>query len=99
MDRRNALPIFPDAPREYSITWGSGLVRALDQMAQILRNPGEGRNTKHVLTNMPTSDYGLEPGTLFRQGNQVFISTLDRPIPAGLKATGQVGTVTVIKFP
>lgn len=76
MDRRTAIPIFPDAPREgYTFPWGSGLVRALEQMAQVLRNPGESRATTSVITNMPTSDAGLEEGSLFRQGNQVFITT------------------------
>lgn len=99
MDRKAPLPIYPDAPGEYNPRWAAGLIRALDQLNSLLRNPGEGRMTKLVVTNMPTSDYGLEAGTLFRQGNQVFISLLDRPIPSGLSATGSVGTVTVTTSP
>ena len=96
MDRKISIPIFPDPPREgYTFTWGSGLIRALDQMAQILRNPGEARATTMVITNLPTSDYGLEPGSLFRQGNQVFITLTDRPVPGALTGTTRLGTVTV----
>ena len=50
------------------------LVRALDLFIQQSDNPGEGRNTKLVFTDMPTSDIGLEPGTLYRIGNDVKIA-------------------------
>ena len=95
MDRRTALPIYPDPRREYSFEWASNLVRALDQLNTLLKNPGEGRNTKIVLTEVPTSDYGLEAGTVFSVNGQLFVSMLNRPFVDGLSATGQVGTVTV----
>jgi|TARA_R100000479_G_scaffold16252_1_gene6278 hypothetical protein len=71
------------------------LVRALDLFIQQSDNPGEGRNTKLVFTDMPTSDIGLEPGTLYRFGNDVKISLLNIAGVDGLTATATLGSVTV----
>ena len=71
------------------------LVRALDLFIQQSDNPGEGRNTKLVFTNMPTSDVGLEAGTLYRIGNDVKISLLNIAGVDGLTATVTLGSVTV----
>lgn len=71
------------------------LVRALDLFIQQTDNPGEGRNTKLVFTNMPTSDVGLEVGTLYRSGNDVKISLLNIAGVDGLTATATLGSVTV----
>ena len=57
-------------------------------------NPGEGRNTKLVFTDMPTSDTGLEPGTLYRIGNDVKISLLNIAVLMVTRTTS-LGTVTV----
>lgn len=95
MDRRVAFPVYPDARREYEFRWASELVRALDQLNVILRNPGEGRFTTATFTNLPTSDYGLENGALFLQGNQLFVALSNRPMPPGFSATARLGQVTV----
>ena len=44
---------------------------------------------------MPTSDVGLEVGTLYRLGNDVKISLLNIAGTNGVSATNSVGTVTV----
>jgi nicotinamide mononucleotide (NMN) deamidase PncC len=44
---------------------------------------------------MPTSDVGLEAGTLYRIGNDVKISLLNIAGTDGVSATNSVGTVTV----
>jgi len=95
MDRRTALPIYPDPPDIYARRWASDLVRALDQLNVLLRNPGEGRFTTATFTNLPTSDEGLEPGALFRSGNQLLIVLADRSYPAGYSVTAGLGSVTV----
>lgn len=95
MDRRSPMPVYPDPPREYTNRWASDLVRALDQLNVLLRNPGEGRFTTATFTNLPLNDKGLEPGALFRVGNQVLISTVDKAYLAGLTGTTGLGTVTV----
>jgi hypothetical protein len=95
MDRKSTLPIYPDPPREYSVRWGADLVRALDQLNVVLRNPGEGRFTTATFTNLPTVDVGLEPGALFRQYNVVYIAVLDKSYLAGVSAATALGSVTV----
>ena len=87
---RLPLPI-GDVDQAYIID----LVRALDFFIQQSDNPGEGRNTKLVFTAMPTSDVGLEPGTLYRIGNDVKISLLNIAGVDGLTATVTLGSVTV----
>lgn len=55
------------------------------------------RGTKLVLTDLPTSDVGLEKGTLYRQPftNIVKVSVLDFACPNGNDITGLVGSVTI----
>jgi hypothetical protein len=95
MDRRTVLPIYPDPPQNYTARWAADLVRALDQLNVVLRNPGEGRFTTATFTNLPTTDVGLEPGALFRQGNVVYIVTENLSYPGGVSATASLGSVTV----
>jgi hypothetical protein len=87
---RLPLPI-GDVDQNYIID----LVRALDFFIQQSDNPGEGRNTKLVFTDMPTSDVGLEVGTLYRFGNDVRISLINIAGVDGSSVTTSVGTVTV----
>ena len=58
-------------------------------------NPGEMRGTKLTLTDLPSSESGLEAGSLYRIGNNVKISLLDVAVPDSLSATLSVGSVTV----
>jgi hypothetical protein len=71
------------------------LVTTLDVFIQQQRNPGEGRNTKIVFTALPTSDVGLEQGTLYRIGNDVKVSLLNIAGVNGNSGTSSVGSVTV----
>tara|TARA_Y100001937_G_scaffold24373_1_gene35028 strand:+ start:248 stop:547 length:300 start_codon:yes stop_codon:yes gene_type:complete len=87
---RLPLPI-GDVDQAYIID----LVRALDFFIQQSDNPGEGRNTKLVFTAMPTSDVGLEAGTLYRFGNDVKISLLNIAGVDGSSGTATLGNVTV----
>ncbi len=89
------FPRFPDAPETYTQEHMDDLIRALGFFVDIVQNPGEGRATKTVLTDMPTSDSGLEAGTLFRIGNDVKISLLDTAVPDSASATTSLGSVTV----
>jgi len=75
MSRNLAIPYFPNAPREYNQQYISEVVRAFSVYVQQVQNPGEGRNTRLVLTDLPTSPDGLEPGTLYQDGGFVKIVT------------------------
>ena len=66
-----------------------------------MQNPGEGRNTALVLTNLQTDDQGLEPGSLYQGANSdglmgyVKITLADISALRGNVSTGFVGSVTV----
>lgn len=89
------IPFFPAPTREYSQAYMAQLVRAFALFAQQTRNPGEGRNTTIVLTNLQQNDVGLAVGTVYRRGNQLFITTADIAAPAGVAAAAYVGSVSV----
>jgi|TARA_R110000796_G_scaffold65005_1_gene150316 hypothetical protein len=91
----NFNQILPVAPLQYTPESQAALTRAIYNLQQNLQNPGEMRGTKVTLTDLPTSDQGLEVGALYRLGNQVFIALGDVVSPPGLFATGSVGSVTI----
>ena len=96
MSSRNLVsPRLPLPIGEVDQTYIVDLVRALDLFIQQSDNPGEGRNTKIVFTNMPTSDVGLEEGTLYRIGNDVKISLINIAGVDGSSGTATLGSVTV----
>ena len=68
-------PNLPAPPEEYSQRYMADLIRALEAFIDQERNPGEQRGTKMTLTDLPTSDSGLEVGALFRDGTDVKIKT------------------------
>tara|TARA_R100001369_G_scaffold33421_1_gene58526 strand:+ start:2876 stop:3175 length:300 start_codon:yes stop_codon:yes gene_type:complete len=88
-------PRLPSVPAEITTTYVSDLVRALETFLQSQDNPGLMRGTKLTLTTLPTSDTGLEEGTLWRIGNNVVVSLLDYVVFDGLQSTVSVGSVTV----
>lgn len=95
MSRNTPSPFFPVPPSQYDQRYFSELVRAFALFIEQQRNPGEGRNTNIVLTNLPTSDFGLEPGSLFQDNGFVKIALSNLAYGTGDAATGAVGTVTV----
>lgn len=95
MSRNLARPFFPTPPPEYNQQYFAEFVRAFSLYQEQARNPGEGRHTKLVLTNIATNDAGLEVGTLFVHDGHVKIVLADRPHPAGVNGSGFVGSVTV----
>jgi len=95
MDVRLVLPSFQVAPKEYSQSYLNNLVNMINVAFTAMRSPGEGRQSTIVITNMPTSGYGLEPGTLFQVNGVVYITRLNAPYVEGVSATGRVGAVTV----
>ena len=95
MSRNLVRPYFPVAPAEYSQTYFSEVVRAFSVYLEQVQNPGEGRNTFMVLTDLQTDDSGLETGALFQQDGFVKITLNNTPHVRGSAATGEVGIVTV----
>jgi len=95
MSRNLVLPFFPVAPQDYDQRFMDEVVRSFSVYLEQMQNPGEGRNTFMVLTNLQTDDSGLETGALFQQDGFVKIALIDKPHVRGASATGSVGTVTV----
>jgi hypothetical protein len=91
----NFNQILPVPTAQYSIAAQESLIRAIYNIQQNLQNPGELRGTTLTLTDLPTSDQGLEVGALYRMGSQLFITLANVASPPGIGSTGAVGTVTV----
>jgi hypothetical protein len=73
MSRNLTLPFFPVPPSEYSQQYMAELARAFSVALQQMQNPGEGRNTTLVLTNLPTSASGLESGSVWNDSGTLKI--------------------------
>ena len=96
MSSRNITPPrLPQPNGELTLDYMYDLVASLDFFIQQEQNPGEGRNTKLVFTALPTSDVGLEQGTLYRIGNDVKVSLLNIAGVDGNSSTMTLGSVTV----
>lgn len=95
MDRRLIFPQFQKPTEEYDKRYFDNMVNMLNVLMVALRNPGEGRQSTMVLTNLPTNDSGLEPGSLFNVNGVVHISVPYLAFVAGSAGTGRVGTVSV----
>ena len=95
MSRNLVPPRLPQPNGELSIDYMHDLVASLDLFIQQQTNPGEGRATKLVFTALPTSDVGLEEGTLYRVGNDVKVSLLNIAGVDGNSSTMTLGSVTV----
>ena len=89
-------PRLPEAPLQYEMSHMSDLIRSIESFIAQERNAGEERATKLVLTELPTSDTGLEVGSLYRNGNDVKISLLNIAVPDSANATLSVGSVTIV---
>ena len=68
-------PRLPEAPEEYSASYMSDLVRALEIFIEQERNPGGIRASTATLTGLPTSASGLEVGSLHNDSGTVRIVT------------------------
>ena len=95
MSRNLNLPFLPVPPAGYDQSYLAEIVRALSVYMQNERNPGEGRNTFTVFTDLQTNDVGLEPGSVFNHGGYLKVSELNTPHVQGSSATSAVGSVTV----
>ena len=95
MSRNLTLPYFAIPPGEYNQQYFAELVRSFSVYLTNQQNPGEGRHTQLVLTNLQTDDSGLETGALLQQDGFVKIALINSPHVRGSAGTGTVGTVTV----
>lgn len=95
MSRNLVKPFFPVPPGQYNQAYFTEIVRSFSVYLDQIQNPGEGRNTFTVFTNLQTDDVGLEVGAVFNHGGYLKVTEPNTPHVRGSGATGQVGTVTV----
>ena len=96
MSRNLILPFFAVPPAQYDQQYFANLVRSFATYMEQQQNPGLERATNITLTNLPTTDFGLEPGTLFQQNGFVKVALTNMPHVGGIGATAGVGSVTVV---
>jgi hypothetical protein len=97
MGSRNLpLPYFPNPPANYSQAFFAEFLRAFSTYMAQAQNPGEGRATFMVFTDLSTNDAGLEPGTVFQVNGVLRVSLPNTPYPAGNSMSVSVGSVTVV---
>lgn len=88
-------PFFPIPPSEYDQRYFNEVIRAFSVYLEQARNPGEGRNTFTVFTDLQKDDVGLETGAIFNHGGYVKITEINTPHVRGSTSTASVGSVTV----
>lgn len=75
MSRNLPLPYLPIPPQQYDQRYFAEFIRSFTLFMEQSQNPGEGRFTKVVLTDLPTSPTDLEPGTLWNDSGTVKVVT------------------------
>ena len=95
MSRNLVRPYFPVPPQGYDQGYFAEVIRSFSVYLEQQQNPGEGRNTFLVLTNLQNNDFGLETGALFEVDGFVKITKANTPHAVGSSGTGGVGSVTV----
>jgi hypothetical protein len=97
MSRNIPGPVFPVPPKEYDQRYMSELTRVFALYQQQIQNPGEGRNTTIVLTNIPyVGTAGLQVGTICVDPNGFLkvVQAANIATVTGVAATGGVGQIT-----
>ena len=95
MSRLIPTPFFPEPPAAYNQRHMADVQRTFAQYVNQMHNPGEGRHTELVLTNLQAGDTGLEVGALYVDGNIVKITTGYISAPSGVDVAISGGSVTV----
>jgi len=95
MSRNLVRPYFPIPPQEYDQEYFAEVIRSFSTYVNQQQNPGEGRNTFIVLTDVQENDQGLEVGAVFQQDGFLKITRANVPHLAGVSSTGAIGSVTV----
>jgi hypothetical protein len=88
MSRNLVRPYFPIPPAEYERSYFAEVIRSFSTYLEQTQNPGEGRNTFAVFTNLQTDDVGLETGTIFNHGGYVKIAQANTPHVRGSAGIG-----------
>lgn len=89
-------PYFGIPPRQYDPRYFDELTRAFAQFVTIMSNPGEGRFTFAVFTDLQDNNQNLEAGTLFEHDGVLTVTKPNAPHPAGISLSAVTGDVSVV---
>lgn len=95
VSRNLPLPYFPNPPANYSQAFFAEFLRAFSTYMVQAQNPGEGRATFMVFTDLQSNNVGLEVGAVFQVGGVLHVTMANTPYPSGSSITVGVGSVTV----
>lgn len=90
------LPYFPSPPKEYNQAFFAEFLRAFAIYMQQVQNPGEGRSTFMVFTDLQSNDANLERGAVFQVNGVLRVSVANIPYVAGNSLSVSVGSVSVV---
>jgi len=88
-------PTIPIAPAEYDPSHQQTLQRLISNLIVLLNTNGPAQHSELTLTDLQDDDVALRPGSVYKSGNALHISTINTAAVRGAQATGGVGSVTV----
>jgi len=95
MSGKLAVPVFSDAPPDYSRLYFDDLVRGINVFVTQQTNPGPIRGDTMVLTNLPLNGNGLETGTVYNDQGTLKIVLGNIGYGPSFSIALSLGTVTV----
>jgi hypothetical protein len=87
-------PNFSAPPKEYDQQYMNAILHTLRVFLVALTNPGDIRGTALVLTDVPSSGYGLEVGSVYAHGTALYIVREGDVFAATPALTVELGTVS-----
>jgi|TARA_R110002020_G_C15844101_1_gene735453 hypothetical protein len=95
MSFKSGLPVFSSAPTEYSREYMDDVVRLLNLFVSQVNNPGNIRGTNLVLTDLPTSGYLLETGSVYNDDGTLKIVLNNVGYAGAVSGAFSLGTITI----
>lgn len=88
-------PTLPVPGQEYDQNYMSQFVRMLGNYFNLLDSTTPIQVDTIILSGIKSSGYGLPIGSLYKNGDQIFIVVADKSYTASFQVTASLGSVTV----
>ena len=95
MSFKGGLPVVYSAPGDYRREYMDDIIRLLNLFVSQVNNPGNLRGTDLVLTNLPTSGYLLETGSVYNDNGTLKIVLNNVGYAGAVSSAFSIGTITV----
>ncbi len=95
MSGKLSVPVFSDAPDDYSRVYFDDLIRGMNVFVTQQTNPGPVRGDTMVLTNLPVNGNGLETGTVYNDEGILKTVLSNTGYGPSFSIALAVGTITV----